>query len=395
MTIWFVLAALGLVVVAWGCFLPWLRRSEVSRELSRAAVNLAIYRQRRSELEADLAESTVDAEAGAQAELDRLLLDELAPLPTASEPVSGRLGRAPVWVALGAMPLLAVGLYLTLGRPDALTTPPAQASDTAPQLMRAAIERLAAQLQNDPNNLQGWLLLARSYQATQQPAPALLALERALQLAPDNLDVKAQYAMLLGESNGGNYRGKPYAIVQEVLQRNPNHPTALWLAGFAAAQQGDNAAALGYWQTLLARIPPEETAHQQLQQAIAQLQDRTTAPSVAPVAVRVLVKLAPPLAAQVSPDDTLFVFAKAATGPAMPLAVVKRKASELPVQVTLDDSMAMTPAAKLSGYDEVLISARVSKQGSPQAQSGDLEGVVRSKVAAGVAVDVEINRVLP
>jgi cytochrome c-type biogenesis protein CcmH len=187
--------------------------------------------------------------------------------------------------------------------------------------------------------------------------------------------------------NGNNLAGRPAELIKRALENDPNFPRALWLAGFAALQEGGSAAAVGYWERILEQGGLGEEDARQIEQVIAQargapLVTAETAPAAeaktpAPGGVRLAVRvsIAPELKSKASSADTLFVFARAVEGPRMPLAIVRKTADELPLEVTLDDSMAMAPQMKLSAFSSVVIGARVSKSGNATPQSGDLSGV--------------------
>ena len=122
--------------------------------------------------------------------------------------------------------------------------------------------------------------------------------------------------------------------------------------------------------------------------------DTSPAGPSAAAAIRGVVRLDPKLAAQVKPDDTLFIFARAENGPPMPLAVVRRRAAELPIEFTLDDSLAMLPSMKLSNFPRVVVGARISRSGNAMPQSGDLQGSAGAvNVAAAGRVEITINSV--
>ncbi len=231
----------------------------------------------------------------------------------------------------------------------------------------------------------------------------------------DEPAVLVPLADALAMTNGGQLAGEPMKLLEIAHDRDPADPTTLWLLGMAWLQQGQPEKALEYWYRLRPRLKDDpqnaaqlerliERAESQLEAAgrplpqVPTMQAQDTAPAAGSdsrkaedAAVRVHVVLDPSLAAEVSPDDTLFVYAKALKGPPMPLAVVRRKAGELPVDVMLDDSMAMMPAMRLSRYDAVRIEARISKSGNATSRKGDLIGRVEP-VEPGASVTVRIDR---
>ncbi|MCX8049844.1 MAG: c-type cytochrome biogenesis protein CcmI [Methylohalobius sp.] len=367
----FWLVASGLVLLAYGLFWWSLRR------LPNVAVdpnaNLVVHNSRLFELEQELAAGKLShAEFTAlAAELEQ----ELRDLPARANPVlNERLkGATAIAATLAVLPMLALGLYFGLGRPDLLGAKTEQAQ--IPASLEAGIQRLEQRLAQNPNDLEGWLLLGRSYQALARPEPAKAAYERALALAPNNLDVKARYAEALADLQGG-IAGQPQKLLEEILAADPNHPYALWLSGLAALHEGDREKARAHWQKLLAQMPPASPAAEQLRQVMAKAglssDVQPTSPSHAQV--QVTVQLAPDLNSRVRPEDPVFIFARASEGPPMPLAIVRRQVKDLPLTVTLDDTSAMLPQLKLSNFKRVVLGARIAKSGQAQGAPGDLEG---------------------
>ncbi|BCX88876.1 cytochrome c-type biogenesis protein CcmH [Methylomarinovum tepidoasis] len=377
----FWLIAAALILAAYLLFWWTLRRPPRLDTRIDLQANLAAHRQRRRELEQERAEGKIDQAQYEQllAELDRDLLD-LSAKRDGGETRPPYQGIVPLFLALGLIPLAAMMLYFSLGRPDLLnprTTP--QAQKNAPPSLEEAIAKIERRLQDNPNDLEGWVLLARSYQATGRIDKALDAYRKALQLAPDDPDLEVRYAEALAQSKGGDLSGEPLAIVRKVLETRPDHPYALWLAGMAALHDGDRDSAQRYWNQLLAQMPPGSKPYRQLttmmQKAGLQV-PQSTAPQPAAdgASVQVTVRLSPELAARAKPDDPVYVFAKAASGPPMPLAIVRKQVKDLPLTVTLDDSMAMMPQLKLSHFPKVIVGARVAKSGNAQGAPGDLEG---------------------
>jgi cytochrome c-type biogenesis protein CcmH len=320
-----------------------------------------------------------------------------------------------------AVPAVAIGLYRMLGNAEIIprletlshaSTPADQAKGDLPP-MEVLVERLAEKLAQNPDNLEGWLMLGRSYSATGQTEKALAAYGRAYQLAPREPEVMLTYAEALAVSNDNQLSGEPERLVAAALETAPNNPNALWLSGVAALQRGEREAAVRHWEALYALLPADGEDAENLRGFIAQARGEP-APGQAPVgsappasapstakqapaaSVRVEVSLAEPLRARVKPEDAVFVYAKALQGPPMPLAVHRAQARDLPLAVTLDDSLAITPQLKLSSFPQVSVGARVSPSGNAIAQPGDLEGE-QSPVAPGQAkpIRVTIDRVRP
>jgi cytochrome c-type biogenesis protein CcmH len=252
-----------------------------------------------------------------------------------------------------------------------------------------AVDRLAAKLAADPKNGEGWAMLGRSYVMLQRYGEAGLAFSKAVELLGDEPNVLADYAEALALANNDSLQGQPAQLVSKALKANPNHAKSLWLNGHALLQQGRTAQAIEQWQRLLTVLPPGVEGRAAVEQLIAQVRSSNPQlagpagpagappPAAAPkgAAMQVRVELARELSGRAAPTDTVFVFARAAQGPKMPLAIVRKQVKDLPLTVTLDDSMAMSPAMKLSTAGQVVVGARVSKAGNAMPQSGDLEGL--------------------
>lgn len=405
LSFWIIAVAMTAMAVA--VLMPALLGRSKHSGVTREALNLAIYKERLAEL--DLDQTDLAQRERTRQEIERELLEDLEggdekpgkPAPSGSRAVA-------VLVAI-AVPVLSIAVYAQLGSPEALersAAPPAMASaqglpadhpkvagDQAMPSLEDMAAGLAERLVSEPDNLEGWVMLGRSYLVLKQAEPAREAFGRAYQLAPDKPEILVRYVEASALAQNGSMRGKPAELVAKLLQMAPQHPNGLWMAGLAAYQQADYQQAVTHWSKLAAMLKPGPEADmlaQQLADARSQLAGGAAtgaatvtaaapAPEPAPQAVgaelAVEVSLAPELVAQASPADTVFIFARAAEGPRMPLAIVRRSVGELPVSVTLDDSMAMTPELKLSNFQDVVVGARVSKSGTAIPQSGDLEGL--------------------
>lgn len=377
-----------LLVAALLFLLPPLLRG--SRARADASSTLAVYRNQLAELDSDLAAGVLDRQQHAQAsqELKARLLEDYASADGVPASTGGASGRYPA-LALGIlMPVAAVALYMVLGTPAALSPAPSTAAqgvhhEVTPEQIVQMVENLAQRLDSEPDNLEGWLVLARSYAVLGRYQDSAAAYQRAAGLAPADAQLLADYADTLAMAQGKRLDGAPSEIIQRALAADARHPKALALAGSAAYQARDYAGARRYWERLLAVIPPESEYAQRVRANLDELRGLGAAASTAPAvekstsagaaaSIRGVLRVNPALAAKVAAQDTVFVFARAPAGPPMPLAVLRVKAARLPLAFTLDDSMSMTPALKLSQFAEVLVSARISKSGDASAQRGDL-----------------------
>ena len=406
------------------------RHLVVTRQIGQVSAEssiLAIFKQRLRELEQEQNAGLISTEQLQTVKLDmeKTLLDEVN-VP-AGESVTQSLRIPPDWKTAGLVliliPVLAIGLYFQLGQPgiiDALRLSSVHgAADGQEQLatIEAMVDKLAARLQNSPDDVEGWMMLARSYKALGRFADAVTAYEHLYALTGDEPGVLLQYADAIAMANGNQMSGKPAELVQKALALSPDNTMGLWLAGMAASEQGDNNAALEYWQRLLPQIQDDAESYQEVTRLIQDAQQdlgmtvsdagmpvataapaAATAPTVATgdKGIRVKVALAAELADQASPEDALFVFARATNGPPMPLAAARKQVKDLPLDIVLNDAMAMMPTLKISGYDSVQINARVSKSGTPTESSGDLVAVaVPARPGQEQTVELVIKSVVP
>lgn len=397
MTIFYLAAAL-MLIAGYLFFLPPLAGKSRHTPVDRARLNLTLHQQRQQELALDA--TSPESLERLTAESERNLLGDLeaAGTPLCQAP---RMGRTPLLATLLLLPIVALLTYTTLGRPELVAQPPGKAmADT-----RRAIEGLAGRLKANPNDLEGWVLLGRSLQATQQPGRAAAAFEFALKLAPGNPDLMGYLAETLAESNQGSMTGRPAELVREILQRNPKHKAGLWLAGIAAAEAGDAPTARRHWQALKEQLPAGSKEADEIAGFIARLdaeppptRESSPAPAVAGEGKRLKVKvtLSESLTGQANPEDTVFIFARAAEGPPMPLAVVRKQVRDLPVEVVLDDSMSMMQGMNLSAFKSLVIGARVSPSGRPVPSPGDLEGLTEPvSPEREASYSITISRVIP
>jgi cytochrome c-type biogenesis protein CcmH len=255
----------------------------------------------------------------------------------------------------------------------------------------AMLARLAARLRSQPDDAQGWAMLARSYAARNRIDEAVPALRKVVELRPDDAQALADYADGLASSLGGKLAGEPELLVTRALALDPHNVKALALAGTIAFDRGDFAGAIARWEQALAGVDPATDFARQVQEALSEARERAGLPSVALGASRARgssaqdeaqaavgaitgrVSLAAPLRSAAAADDTVFIYARSASGSKMPLAILRKRVADLPLAFTLDDSSAMSAGARLSSAGDVVVSARVSKSGSATPQPGDLQ----------------------
>jgi len=341
-------------------------------------------------------------------------------------------------LALGLVvlvPVLALLLYRQLGTPAALEPVAAlgphaaagtagAATGVATMDMDSALAKLAARLQAEPGDAEGWRLLSRGYASQQRYAEGLAAAQKAVELLPGDVDAEVELIEATAlASPERQFAGAPLERLEAILKRIPDHPRALWLSGIAAVQAGDRERAKQQWKRLAATLPADSEALPGLRQEIAALDGTpvpgpndapapatvdaaASAPSAAPAApaattssraIQVRVRIDPALAAQVAKGATLFVFARPANGSRMPLAIARLTVGDWPVAVSLDDSSSMMPGMALSDFPEIVIGARISQRGDAMPGSGDMEAISPTLQQSTIDAPVEllIDKVLP
>jgi cytochrome c-type biogenesis protein CcmH len=384
----------------------WRRRDGVGVQRDRS--NLEIYKDQLLELEADLNNGILSQE------LERRLLEDVTPETNQKLVQDDRgEGRGAAITVMLLVPLLAVFIYLIKGTPAALSPDKITVAEQAgkgpahavtAEQINAMVQGLAARLEKNPQDADGWRMLGRSYVALGRYQDAIGALDKAVAMIPNDPDLLADYADALAMTSGQTLKGKPMEMVNRALKLDPNHEKSLWLAGTAAYNDGNYPGAIAYWNRLLKQMTPGSKESQQVMSIIAEAQDLANGKTPAPAAqataaagakVAGVVSLSPDLAGKVAPTDTVYIFAKAAQGPPMPLAAFRAQVKDLPIKFDLDDSMAPTPMAHLSDFSQVIVGARISKSGDPMPQSGDLQGLTNVVQVGSSGLQVKINSVVP
>lgn len=372
-----------------------------SGDTDRKSLNLRVFRERLAELENERAAGRLE-----EAEFLPLKRDlELKLLEDIPEPVGEGATRPHsvlpwLWSLFLAVPALTLSLYLTLGEhrtaevwqsardsgadlQDIATA--IDAAGTAQDMpgMQFAVLRLRALLMAEPDNTEAWYALGRTYMGLDEPEAGVAALEQGYRRAPDDVAMMVGYAQGLVLANQGQGTEESERLLRKAVALDPRHQGALMLLGFSAYNAGRYAEAIELWQRLKALRPADSEGAKLLEQSIAQARTRLAVanttqldqPVAAAAGLDVEVRLADALKAKIAPGDRVFIFARAAEGPPMPLAVVTTEAGKLPLSVRLSDEQAMMPTLKLSGFERVVVGARLSKSGQATPQPGDFEGL--------------------
>ena len=404
----FLAISIVLIVVLFLLF-PLFSRKKQQVIIERDAVNVESAAARLSELKEDLETGQITEE---QFQRYRLELETTALKNLNTDPSVGKQGptRNTVLAIIMAViiPLLSIFIYQKIGSEEALIGQQITQVDSAAREADQKLEKILAAVEDDvrkhPDDVEGRIALGQVYVEEERFSDAAAIYREVYQLRPEEPDILVNYAEALARSHGNRMTGKPAELLNEALSIEPNHGRALWLAGFAEKQANNTEAALTHWRHLLKGLETDSDFYQKVKESIADAESgdsRSDSITIAGSAdakqsIEVNVSLAPELQAKVDSDTTLFIFARASEGPPMPLAVHRALAKDLPITVTLDDSMAMMPEMSISRFPSVVVGARLSSNGQPQGQSGDFEGfsdVVEKSTNS--TVDVVINLIKP
>ncbi|TRX74406.1 c-type cytochrome biogenesis protein CcmI [Pseudomonas mangiferae] len=367
-------AGLMLLVALAFLALPAVRGRRAQVEEDRTALNVALYQERQAELRAQHAAGTLDAER-LDAGLAEAARELLADTDDSAEPrATARLGR---WVPLLAallVPLCALGLYLHWGSSAKVEL--ARELREAPRSLDDMTSRLERVVQVQPDSADSWYFLGRAYMAQERPADAAKAYERAVALAGRQPELLGQWAQALYFAANKRFEEPVRVLTEEALRADPREATSLGLMGIDGFERGDYRQAVEYWTRLLAALPPEDPSRDSIQGGIerareklgetaatAQVDDGKPSAAAEGPTLKARVSLSADLQGKVQPGDSVFVFARAASGPPMPLAAKRLTVADLPVDVSLSDADAMMPQLRLSQFPQVQLVARVSRAG--------------------------------
>ncbi|HZE61555.1 MAG TPA: c-type cytochrome biogenesis protein CcmI [Burkholderiales bacterium] len=360
-------------------------RGQHGQTLKASDANAAIYKDQLRELDAELAAGTLTPEdhSRARLELEARLLEDVPAVEVERAPVRGRRSALAVGIAV---PLVAVAVYFLTGTPRALG--PQALEPTAAQI-DAMVARLAAKLRENPDDTDGWKLLGRSYMVLGHFPEAVEAYAKAAQRSPRDAQLLTDFADALAMARGQKMEGEPERLVERALEVDPQNLKALALAGTAAYERQDYARAAQLWGRMLPLVPADSDDARMI---AGNVNEAKKLAGIGPhPGVRGSVSLAPNLKKEVKPDDLVYIFARAAEGPPMPLAVLRAKAGDLPLSFALNDSMAMAQGLTVSTSPKIVVTARVSKSGNAKPSPGDLQGASApvANDAAGVKVLID------
>ena len=395
-TFWLIVGAL-IVVTLLVLLPPLLRRGNSSLSTTPSEVNLSVYRDQLRELDADLAAGTLNEVQyqNARSDLESRVLEDSGTAEVSTTPsTDSRWSNASIVALVISVPLLAIALYFMLGTPAGLkpqipTAAVDEAHPATPEQFEAMVTWLAERLKSEPDNADGWVMLARSYTALNRYQDASAAYSRAVALQPNNASVLADHADMLAMLKQ-TLQGEPEKIIQQALKIDPDNLKALSLAGAAAFERKDYKDAIKRWQKVLDLLPADSPIVASVSASInearglaglppaaaASASGKASAqPKVANGSVSGTVRIDPAFRARVADSDKVFIFARSVEGGRKPpLAVMRTTVKELPFNFTLDDSMSMAPGLNLSSVTDVVVGARISKSGNVLPEPKDLEG---------------------
>ena len=363
----------GLLLLAALAFLliPVLRGRKAQAEEDRTALNVSLYQERLQELQGQHEAGALNDEQ-LQHGRDEAARELLADTEGAGAPSRfAALGRTVPLVAALLMPVLGFGLYQHWGAIDEVEQVRTFAAQ--PKSIEEMTARLEASVQSNPDSAEGWYFLGRAYMAQERASDAAVAFERAVGVAGREPELLGQWAQALYFAGNKQWNEQMQALTDEALKADPEEVTSLGLLGIAAYEDGRFTAAIGFWERLVAVLPEQDPSRQAIQGGIERARERLDGPTeeaqtpAAAGQLTVKVELAAALQDQVQPSDSVFVFARAASGPPMPLAVKRLTVADLPAQVSLSDSDAMMPQLKISGFEQVQLVARISRSGNATA----------------------------
>jgi len=418
MTVFLIVAAVMLATALF-FILPTLLRKQQNdgAHAQRDVLNLEVLRDQLRELDVDRAEGAID-NAGydsSRKELEQRVVEDVRPSVKTVTSTGGKPWSAIILAV--SMPAAAIVLYFFLGHPLGLDPSKVAASnpqqDVTPEQINAMVDKLARHLKEAPDDIEGWNMAARTYSALGRFAEAADAYSHLVKLVPPNANLLVNYAYASGMANHQSLQGDPEKLILQALEVDPKNIKALNLAGAAAYERHDYAAAVIQWRKIMQLVPPTSDVARNVGSSIndalslagtpvpaAADAANASAPAAAgnaasaPAAnaeVSGTVELDPALRSQVSDTDTVFIFARAIDGPRFPLAVLRKQVKDLPTTFTLDDSMSMMPNVKLSGFAQVVVGARISKSGSATPSAGDLEGVIEPVKPGAKNLKIKIN----
>lgn len=363
---WIAAASLLLVALAF-LLLPILRGRRAQAEEDRTALNVALYEERMAELTVQHEAGTLSAEQleAGRADAARELLEDTE---ESGAPRTARLGRSVPLVAALLVPLMGYGLYLHWGASDKVQL--ARQFSEQPRTVEEMTARLEQAVKAQPDSAEAWYFLGRTYMNQERPADAAKAFAQVVELAGRQPELLGQWAQALYFAQNRQWTPDLQALTDEALRGDPQEVTSLGLLGIAAFEEARYADAVRFWEQLVAALPENDPSREAIRGGINRAREQlgepaetASQPEVAGITLQVEVQLDPEVAKAVSPQDSVFVFARAVAGPPAPLAAKRLTVADLPASISLSDADAMIPSLKISSVEQVVLMARISSTG--------------------------------
>lgn len=344
---------------------------------SRRQMNAAIYREELEKLEV---ERTVGSINSADYEIAHAEMRQRLFQDTSEEDDRSVMGSSKITV-IGLcifITVLSAGFYFSLGDATRIAE-----KNTEQPMTQEGVEKMvtefAAKMEKDPTNLQGWVMLARSYRILGRNEEAAKAYERAGNFIDSDPQLLADYADILASNANGNFSGKPQKLINQALKLDPNNLMALWLSGTASYTAGNYKAAVQTWEKLAQQLPPGTEDVRSIEASIADARTKGGLSAQASINTKGIsgkIEISADLKSKVKSGDIVMVIARK-PGERMPVAVLKTSVSEFPMNFSLTDALAMNPSAPLSQLSEASIEVRISKTGMAKPEVGDLISAVQ------------------
>ena len=404
MITFYITAIVLVLLVLVALFRPFFWKMTV-HHASRQQLNAAIYKEEIAKLEKERAEGLID---GAAYEISHAEMRQRLFQDTSEDDGVAVLGspKKTIIALTIFIPVIAAAMYFWLGSAQQIADGGVK-QQVAQQDVEKMVAGLAAKMEQDPTNLKGWAMLARSYKVMGRPKDAEKAYDRAGSYLDGDAQLLADYADVSASNANGSFEGKPQAIINRALKADPNNMMALWLAGTADYNRGDYKGAVQVWGRLAKLLPADSEDMKMIQGSIMEARGKANLPPeslvsqpTSPVAavsgknINGTVEINPDLKSRIKPDYIVMVIARA-PGARMPVAIMRGKAADLPLRFVLNDALAMTPDTLISNLSEATIEVRISKSGQAKAEPGDLYSEIQTVKIGTNNLKVVVDQVRP
>ena len=410
MTQFWIYAALLLFAALMLLLWPVLRGRKDQAEEDRTALNIALYEEHIAELEAQHANGALSADQlkEGRLEADRELLDDT---DVGRPKQSVNLGNALPLIAALLVPVAGLGLYMYWGASEKVELTLSLAEQ--PKTVEDMIKRLEDTVRLQPESVDAWYFLGRTYMSEQRPKEAAHAYEKTIELVGRQPDLLGQWAQALYFANGNKWSAELQSLLDEALSQDPNEATSLGLLGIAAFEDKRFQDAIDAWTQLSKALDPQDPSYQAIQTGIERARSSlaetpqanaetnaaqdTAAAEPAPATVSdykllIDVTISDEMLKQTSGTDTVFVFARAESGPPMPLAAKRLTVADLPASIALTDEDSLLPQLKLSSIGRVKLQASVSSSGDAMQAQWSSESILIDATEEGVKHPLRIDQ---